>query len=104
MRTLGELLRATPPTTDEWAPSIRPSNCAEKPRFPNDSIHDEQIQGLVQQLFFKLEPGSVKSVGFAPADASTKAESLCLETARALAAQGYDVALVEADPEGVPLQ
>jgi Mrp family chromosome partitioning ATPase len=104
MSTFGELLRATPPTTEKWAPSIRPSNCAEKPTFRNDSIYDEQIRDLIQQLFLKREPRLVKSVGFAPADASTKTEPLCLETARALAAQGSDVALIDADPGALTLQ
>lgn len=98
MSTLGELLTATPRATNEWASSVPPSNGTEKAGSPADTVHEEQIRGLIQQLFFKREPGTVRSVGFTAVDESTKTDALCLETAKVLAAQGYDVALVDADP------
>lgn len=104
MSPLRELLTTTPSKLDECVPSIRPGVCAENPTFSNNPIHDEQIRGLIQQLFFNREPGVVRSVGFTAVDESTRTESLCLETATALAAQGYDIALIDANPEGIPLQ
>jgi hypothetical protein len=103
MSSLGELLRAAPAKTGAGVSTDRATSYADKLRFPGDPIRDEQIHGLIQQLFFKRELAVVRSVGFAPADESTKAESLCLETANALAAGGYDVALIDTNPEAMPL-
>jgi hypothetical protein len=69
------------------------------------SLRDEQIQALVEQLFFRPESGPVRYVGFAASEPSTDTAQLCLEAARALAEEGrYDVALVDANPDAVPLQ
>ncbi|MBZ5547493.1 MAG: hypothetical protein LAO22_05955 [Acidobacteriia bacterium] len=69
------------------------------------SLRDEQIQALVEQLFFGPESGAVRYVGFAAAEPSTATAQLCFEVARALAKEGrYDVGLVDASPGGVPLQ
>ncbi|HYU44576.1 MAG TPA: hypothetical protein VEK84_00180 [Terriglobales bacterium] len=69
------------------------------------SLRDEQIQALVEQLFFRPEPGPVRYVGFAASDPSTETAQLCLEVARVLAEEGrYDVGLVDASPDAVPLQ
>ena len=68
------------------------------------SVHDEQIRGLVQQLFFRNEARSVRHVGFAPAEASIATATLCLAVARALAEEGrYDVGLIDADVGAVRL-
>jgi hypothetical protein len=69
------------------------------------SLRDEQIQALVEQLFFRPQSGPVRHVGFAAADPSTWTAQLCLEVARILAEEGrYDVGLVDASPDAVPLQ
>jgi hypothetical protein len=69
------------------------------------SLRDEQIRALVEQLFFRPESGPVRYVGFAASEPSTETAQLCLEAARALAEEGrYNVALVDAHPDAVPLQ
>jgi len=69
------------------------------------SLRDEQIQSLVEQLFFRHETGPVRYVGFAASEPSAETARLCLEVARVLAEEGrYDVGLVDASPGAVPLQ
>jgi Mrp family chromosome partitioning ATPase len=68
-------------------------------------LRAEQIQALVEQLFFRPESDPVRYVGFAASDPSTETAPLCLEVARVLAEEGrYDVGLVDASPDAVPLQ
>ena len=68
------------------------------------SLHDGQIHALVQQLFFGRESKPVRHAGFAPVEASTTTAALCLDVAKALAKEGlYDVALIDAYPDSVPL-
>ncbi len=70
-----------------------------------NSVHDEQIHALVQQLFFRHESGPVRHAGFAPVEAPTATATLCLEVAKALAEDGrYDVGLIDANPEASLLQ
>jgi protein-tyrosine kinase len=69
------------------------------------SLRDEQIQTLVERLFFRHELGPVRYVGFAASEPSTETSQLCLEVARVLAEEGrYDVGLVDASPGANPLQ
>lgn len=69
------------------------------------SVQDEQIQALVQQLFFRRDSGPVRHVGFTAAEALAGTAQLCLEVARVLAQEGrYDIGLIDASPESVPLQ
>ena len=69
------------------------------------SLRDEQIQALVEQLFFRHESGPVRYVGFTAAEPSSDTSPLCLEVARVLAEEGrYDVGLVDASPGADPLQ
>jgi hypothetical protein len=69
------------------------------------SLRDEQIQALVEQLFFRPDSARVRYVGFAASEPSTETAQLCLEAARVLAEEGrYDVGLVDANPDAVPLQ
>ncbi len=69
------------------------------------SVHDEQIHALVQQLFFRNASIPVRHVAFSPADDSTPTAMLCLEVARALATEGsYDIGLIDAQTESLPLQ
>jgi Mrp family chromosome partitioning ATPase len=68
-------------------------------------LHEEQIQTLTQQLFFRHESGSVRHVGFAAVEPSTATATLCLEVAQALAAEDRrDVGLIDANPSGILLQ
>jgi Mrp family chromosome partitioning ATPase len=69
------------------------------------SVRGDQIQALVEQLFFRPAAGPVRFVGFSGSDASTGTAQLCLEVARVLAEEGkYDVGLIDASPGAVPLQ
>jgi Mrp family chromosome partitioning ATPase len=69
------------------------------------SVYDEQLHALVQQLFFRHESKPVRHVGFAAVEPSTETATLCLEAARALAEEEkYDVGLIDAHPDSVPLQ
>lgn len=69
------------------------------------SLRDEQIQALVEQLFFRPDSAPVRYVGFAASEPSTGTAQLCLEAARVLAQEGrYDVGLIDANPDAVPLQ
>jgi len=72
---------------------------------PTASVNHEQIRALVQQLFFRRESKPVRHVGFVPIEASTETATLCLEVARVLAEEDrYDVGLIDAHPDSVPLQ
>ena len=104
MSTLSELLREMPVAADESGIPIRTQTRAQTIDFPTDSIRDEQIHALVQQLFFRPEVGLVRNVGFTPADESTSGAALCLEVARTLAEEGkYDVGLIDASSGRIPL-
>jgi hypothetical protein len=69
------------------------------------SVHDEQIQALVQQLFFGHDPEPVRHVAFAPIEASTSTASLCFDVAHALAQEERcDVGLIDANLDSALLQ
>lgn len=69
------------------------------------SVRDEQIQALVQQLFFRRESAPVRHVAFAPVEVSTTTADLCLEVAKVLADDGeYDVGLIDTNSDPVPLE
>lgn len=69
------------------------------------SLRDEQLQALVEQLFFRPVTGLVRYVGFTAAEPLSETTQLCLEIARVLAEEGgCDVGLVDANPDAVPLQ
>jgi len=69
------------------------------------SVHKQQIHALVQQLFFRHESKSVRHVGFVAVEPSTETAALCLEVATSLAEEnGFDVGLIDAHPDSVPLQ
>jgi Mrp family chromosome partitioning ATPase len=60
------------------------------------SVYDEQIQALVQQLFFQQSPSPVRHVAFAAVESQTETAQLCLDVATALAATGSpDVGLID---------
>jgi len=99
-----ELLVETPAAEQPRVTPIR-EQAQHKAVSAADPIHDEQIRALVQQLFFRHESKPVRHVGFATIEASTETATLCLEVARALAEQDrYDVGLIDAHPDSVPLQ
>ena len=105
MNTLRELLAETLPVAEQ--PRVTPitEQVQQEAVSPRASVHDEQIHALVQQLFFRPESRPVRHVGFATIEPSTATTTLCLEVARALAAEGrYDVGLIDAHPDSVPLE
>ena len=58
---------------------------------------EEQIQALIQQLFFRQNPAIVRHVGIAAVEPETETAQLCLEVALGLAEAGSDeVALIDA--------
>jgi hypothetical protein len=70
-----------------------------------NSVHDEQIHGLVQQVFFTHDSALVRHVGFVTVDDSTESAALCLDVAKALAAENaHDVGLIDARPDAASLQ
>ena len=105
MNTLLGLLAETPVTAEQ--PRVTPirEQVPRKAVSPTASVHDDQIHALVQQLFFRHESKPVRHVGFATVEASTATATLCLEVAKALAEEDrYDVGLIDAHPDSVPLQ
>lgn len=109
MNTLRELFIDSPPEVEQ--PRITPIRervCDEgrtRVVAALPSVQDEQIHGLVQQLFFRNESRPVRHVGFAPAETSIATATLCLEVARALAEEGrYDVGLIDTAIGSVRLQ
>lgn len=65
-------------------------------------IHQEQIQSLVEQLFFG---SSVRHVGFAAVDGSTEVSPLCCDVAEVLSEQGtHDIGLIDANLSSPPLE
>ena len=105
MNTLRELLAETPPAAEQPRTTPITEQVRREAVSPAASVHDEQIHALVQQLFFRPESRPVRHVGFATIEPSTATATLCLEVARALAAEDrYDVGLIDAHPDSVPLQ
>lgn len=69
-----------------------------------DSVYDEQIQSMVQRLFFRKNPALVRHVGFVALEAQTVTAQLCLDVATALAESGpHDVGLIDARLQSEPL-
>jgi Mrp family chromosome partitioning ATPase len=108
--TLRELLIEPPASAEQpRVTTIRETPIREQTQYQAvsaaTSVHEEQIQSLVRQLFFRNESKPVRHVGFAPVEASTATATLCLEIARALAEEGrYDVGLIDANPDAILLQ
>jgi len=104
MSTLGELLRENPLAAAVRERPVRAEVCFEEAGSPTESARDEQIHGLVRQLFFSHGGEAVRHVGFTPVDASTQTAALCLQVATALAEEGgYDVGLIDASCDPVLL-
>ena len=105
MNTLRALLAETPPAEEQPRTTPITEQVRREAVSPMASVHAEQIHALVQQLFFRPESKLVRHVGFATIEPSTATATLCLEVARALAAEDrYDVGLIDAHPDSVPLE
>lgn len=66
--------------------------------------HREQLESLVQQLFFQGK-SPVRHVGFTAAENATEIQNLCLDVAEVLSEQGTcDVGLIDAAPGGPPVE
>jgi hypothetical protein len=112
MSTFGELLRVMPLpaktlpfAAEESVIPIR-DEAEEEAAAPRAlSVRDEQIHALIQQLFFQHESGLVRNVGFTPVEESAQTAPMCIDLAKALAGEGkYDVGLIDASADAVPLQ
>jgi len=104
MMTLGLIPDAPIATEPQRVTPIRETT-ASPAVFRRISLHDEQIQGLVQQLFFQQETAPVRRVGFAALEAQTEIAQLCLEVALVLAETGsHDVGLIDARLQSASLQ
>jgi Mrp family chromosome partitioning ATPase len=105
VNTLRALLAETPPAPEQPRANPITEQVQREAVSPMASVHAEQIHALVQQLFFRPESRPVRHVGLASVEASTATATLCLEVARALAAEDrYDVGLIDAHPDSVPLE
>ena len=104
MSTFRELIVEVP-SVEETRVNPRREQVLDSAVSRNLSLYDEQIQALIQQLFFRHESGLVRHVGFAPVEASTATATLCHDVAKALAEEGgYDVGLIDTHSDSVLLQ
>ncbi len=103
MTTLGLVAEPSTATEPQRVANIR--EAAVNPAVSRaNSVYDEQIQSLVQQLFFREDPEPVRHVGFAAVEAHTETAQLCLDVATALAETGaQDVGLIDVRLHSVPL-
>jgi hypothetical protein len=68
-------------------------------------VYRQQIQDLIQQLFFQHENAVVRHVGVTAAENSTDIAPLCFDVAQVLAEESQcDVGLIDASPESLPLE
>jgi hypothetical protein len=85
---------------DAW-PSIGGTeriHSVEKETTPDTKFATEQIEGLVQQLFFKPGNRPARFVGFCAVDATVDLSAICRDTAKVLASRvTSDVCLLEDD-------
>ncbi len=104
MNTLGELIAEKSSATEpQRVTSIREAAVSRAASRVN-SVYDEQIQALAQQLFFRQDPAPVRHVGFAAVESQTETAQLCLDVAMALAETGsHDVGLIDVRLQSVPL-
>jgi Mrp family chromosome partitioning ATPase len=104
MNTLAQLIAEKPAATQpQGVTSIR--EMADGPVASRVySVRDEQIQSLVQQLFFRQDPAPVRHVGFAAVGTQSETAELCLDVAVALSETGsHDIGLIDARLQSVPL-
>lgn len=97
--------RVTPTREQFKRKTVSPAALGHDEQIRDEQVCDEQIRALVQQLFFRHESGPVRHVGFAPVEGSAATATLCLEVAKALAAEErYDVGVIDAHSDSVTLQ
>jgi Mrp family chromosome partitioning ATPase len=95
MTTLGLSTEPTTRAEPQRVTTIRQTSSG-APVSRVNSVHNEQIQALVQQLFLRENPEPVRHVGFSAVESQTETAQLCLDVATALAATGsYDVGLID---------
>ncbi len=86
----GSGIAKEPASSEIEVPSSRPTHAVW-------SVYEEQIELLLQQLFFHPERPQYRHVAFANVDFQSDITPLCLNVARALGEQGkYDVGLIDA--------
>lgn len=105
MSTLVSILTERPHVPEQ--PRVTPirEDVRDEAVFRRSSLRDDQIHALVEQLFFRPDLRPARYVGFTASETSTETTQLCLEVARALSeGSRYDVGLVDANPDAVPLQ
>lgn len=68
-------------------------------------LQRDQIQSLVQQLFFQHESAPVRHIGVTAAEDSAEIAHLCFDVAQVLAEEGtHDIGLIDASPASLPLE
>jgi Mrp family chromosome partitioning ATPase len=103
MTTLGLIAEKSTASEPQRVTSIREAVASQAASHAN-SVRDEQIQALIQQLFFRHNSEAVQHVGFAAVEAGADTAQLCLDVATALAETGsHDVGLIDARLQSVPL-
>lgn len=104
MSALAELLAGRPSAAEQPRVTTIREGAGSEAVSRVSSVRHEQIQALVQQLFFRGDSPPVRRVGFAGAEAQTGTAELCFRTARVLAdAGGYDIGLIDASVSSAPL-
>lgn len=69
------------------------------------ALQREQIQSLVQQLFFQQDSAPVRHIGVTAAEDSAEIAHLCFDVAQVLAEEGtHDIGLIDASPASLPLE
>jgi hypothetical protein len=103
MNTLGLTTKETTVAEPQRVTSIREA-VARPAASRVNSVYDEQIQSLVQQLFFRQNPALVRHVGFSAVETQTETAQLCLDVATTVAETGsYDVGLIDVQLQSDPL-
>jgi hypothetical protein len=105
MSTILQIFGPTPAPANVPRPTpLRPGTLLTNvpPRTP---LQEEQLQSLIQQLFFQHETGPLRHIGFTAADTPTAIASLCFDVAQMLSEEGaHDIGLIDASPDTTPLQ
>jgi len=86
-------------TESELSQSLKPTP------WDNDAFADEQIRGLIRQVFFPGWPHPARQVVFSPVDPETDISGICMQVGLALSTQVLGVTcLVEANLNGPGLE
>ncbi len=91
------------PRTIEVEP--QETRSAEPAMWDSDAFAQQQIQGLVRQVFLPGWPKPARQVVFSPVDTETDISAICMEVGLALSAQvSGSTCLVEANPRSPGLE